>query len=91
MHYIESVPRYLTLQVFLTSIADMQVTAKEWAELLLRRLLNAEDTRATLSVQINLLDERNRLILISMLHEIKSDGSDQIKARVSEVLTATYA
>jgi len=88
VHYVESVPQYLTLQALLTSIADMQITAKEWADLLLLRLLNADDTRATLSALIGLLDERNRLAAISTIREIESDASGQLKARASEVLSA---
>ena len=91
VHYVESVPQYLTLQAFLTSIADMQISAKEWADILMLRLLNADDTRASLPAQIVLLNERNRLAAISTIREIESDASGQLKARASEVLAAVRA
>ena len=88
IHLIEEFPPEVEIEEFIKSINLMVPNAKEWAKLLLIRILNHKDCR---NLFINIISnyKKNNLIINKLLLEIKNEDINLFGKVVDTIISET--
>lgn len=86
VHLIETFSSEKAFQLTVSGIADMNVTAPEWAKIIVYRILNHAPSRQMFKKAVGASDIQTQQIIIALLNTIKSEDSDRFGVAVDEVI-----
>ncbi|MEE0060861.1 MAG: Imm30 family immunity protein [Acutalibacteraceae bacterium] len=86
VHLIEAFSSDKAFEFTVLGVANMTVTAPEWAKIIMYRCLNHLPSRKMLKKAISVSNIKTQKTIISLLNTIKSDDADRFGIAVDEVI-----
>ncbi|MEJ8553228.1 Imm30 family immunity protein [Tepidibacter sp. Z1-5] len=87
IHLIESFDKEKYLVELINSLPEMLETAKEWAIILNKRILNSETYRSEYSkIRVN-TDYKIKMVVVDLLNDIKLDNPKRFENIVNRLLS----
>ncbi len=86
IHLIEAFSSEKALEFTVLGVANMTVSAPDWAKIIMYRHLNGENSRKMLKHAISVSEIQTQQIMVSLLNTIKAEDFDRFGTAVDEVI-----